>query len=41
VLPDATIVTGLHGSILTPGARQFEGYVSHFAACPQAKEFRR
>lgn len=41
ITPEGETVTGHQGSILTPGARSFEGYISHFATCPQAKQFRR
>lgn len=41
VLPDGQVITGKHGSVITPGARAFEGYVSHFATCPKADQFRK
>lgn len=41
VLSDGAVVTGKKGSVITPGARQFEGYVSHFATCSHANQFRK
>lgn len=39
--PDGDVVTGYQGSVLTPGSRAVEGYVPHWATCPQASRFRR
>jgi uncharacterized protein YfaQ (DUF2300 family) len=41
VTAEGQVIAGKQGSILTPGARAVEGYVSHFASCPQAAQFRR
>lgn len=41
VTPDGALVTGYHGSVLTPGARAIEGYTPHWATCSKAKDFKR
>ena len=33
--------TGWVASVITPGSRQIEGYVPHFATCPKAEQFRK
>lgn len=41
ITAEGKMVTGQHGSVLTPGARSIEGYVPHWATCPKAKAFKR
>ena len=35
------VVSGIEGSAITPGSREVRGYVSHFATCSKAGDFRR
>jgi hypothetical protein len=39
--PDGDTHAGYRASVLTHGAREVSGYVSHFSTCPKAREFRR
>ena len=41
VTPEGQVVTGPRATAITPGARSVEGYVSHFATCPHANQFRK
>lgn len=41
ILTDGSTVAGHQGSVLTPGARAFEGYTPHWATCPQRAQFKR
>lgn len=33
--------TGYLATVITPGARQIEGFLPHWSTCPQAKDFKR
>lgn len=39
--PDGDTHSGYLATVLTPGARQIDGYRPHWASCPKREEFRR
>lgn len=41
VTEDGRTESGWQASIITPGARSIEGYVPHWATCPQRAQFKR
>lgn len=38
---DGSTETGWLASVITPGARQIEGYMAHWSTCPRAWQFRK
>lgn len=40
VAADGAMLTGWQASVITPGSRSIEGYLPHWASCPQAQAFK-